>query len=145
MSLVRSGNRSLAPWRTWPTLDTVFDELARDFEGLGRGWAPAVDLRETEDAYTIEADVPGLAKEDITLSLVDNVVTIKGERKTENEKQDVGYHRIERRYGSFERAFKIPGGFNGSKAQAHYENGVLRITLPKLEENKPKQIEVKVK
>ncbi|MBX7257086.1 MAG: Hsp20/alpha crystallin family protein [Candidatus Hydrogenedentes bacterium] len=123
----------------------LFGELNRDFGPFDRVWSPTVDLKETDDAYALEADLPGLKKEDIDLTVVDNLVTIKGSRKHEAETKEKGYHRVERRYGSFERSFEIPGGFDAEKIKAHYEDGVLKVTLPKREEAKPKQIEVKVK
>jgi HSP20 family protein len=150
MSLVRWKERNeLSPWPTLRDLEhqfnRLFGELSRDLDWYDRGvWSPAVDLRETDQAYIIEADLPGMKKEEIELSVVDNVVTLKGERKFENEVKDKGYHRVERRYGAFQRAFEIPGGFDGSKVEAQFKDGVLHITLPKREEAKPKQIEVKV-
>lgn len=150
MALVRWKDRGeLAPFSALRDIESqfsrLFGELNRDFDVFDRVWSPTVDLKETDDAYTLEADLPGLKKEDIDLTVVDNIVTVKGSRKHEAETKEKGYHRIERRYGGFERSFEIPGGFDGEKIQAHYEDGVLRVTLPKREEAKPKQIEVRVK
>ena len=150
MALVRWKNRGeLTPWSALGDLEGqlgwLFDDFTRGFVVPERGWAPAVDLKETEDAYVIEADVPGLKKDEIGLVIVDNVVTLKGERKNEHESTNGGYHRFERRYGSFQRSFEIPGGFENDKVEANYTHGVLTVTLPKREEAKPKQIEVKVK
>jgi HSP20 family protein len=122
----------------------LFGELARDYDFFDRGWAPAMDLKEDEHAFTVEADLPGLKKEDIDVSVVDNIVTIKGERKHESETNEKGYHRVERRYGTFERSFEIPGGFAAENISAQFSDGVLRVMLPKREESKPKQVEVKV-
>ena len=150
MALVRWKDRGeLSPWSALRDLEgqfnRVFGELTRDTDYFERGWTPAVDLKETEEAYTLEADLPGLKKEDIELSVVDNLVTLKGERKQEEEVKDEGYHRIERQYGSFQRSLEIPGGFNADKITAEFKEGVLHVTLPKREEAKPKHIEVKVK
>jgi len=149
MALVRWKDRGeLSPWSALRDLEgqfnRLFGELNRDYDVFERGWAPAVDLQETEEAYTLEADLPGLKKEDIELSAVDNMITLKGERKHEEEMKENGYHRIERRYGTFQRAFEIPGGFDADKIQARFEDGVLHVTLPKREETKPRHIEVKV-
>jgi HSP20 family protein len=149
MSLVRWRDRGeLSPWAPLRDLEgqfnRLFGELARDYDLFDRGWAPAVDLKENEQEYSLEADLPGMKKEEIDITVVDNVITLKGERKHETETKEKDYHRVERRYGSFERSFEIPGGFDADKIAAHFDNGVLRVTLPKREESKPKQIEVKV-
>lgn len=150
MALVRWRNRGeLAPWSALTDLEREFNRVLGGAPGFSdlfeRDWVPAVDLRGTEDAYVLEADVPGLAKEDIELVAVDNVITLKGERKNEHEVSEDGYHRFERRYGSFQRSFEVPGGFDNDKVTATLEEGVLRVTLPKREEAKRKQIEVKTK
>ncbi|MBN2311909.1 MAG: Hsp20/alpha crystallin family protein [Candidatus Hydrogenedentes bacterium] len=149
MALVRWKNRNeVAPWSALRDLEADFNRMFGNVFGevapSERKWAPAADLKETADAYTIEADLPGVKKEDIELTVLDDTITIKGERKTEKEGKDAGYHCVERRYGGFQRRFRIPGGFDAAKVKADYEHGVLRVTLPKREESKPKQIEVKV-
>ncbi len=150
MALVRWKDRGeLSPFSALRDIETqfsrLFGELNRDYDAFDRVWSPTVDLKESADAYMLEADLPGLKKEAIDLTVVDNVVTIKGTRKHEAETKEKGYHRVERRYGAFERSFEIPGGFDAEKINARYEDGVLHVTLPKREETKPKQIEVKVK
>ena len=149
MSLVRWKDRGeLSPWAPLRDIEgqfnRLFGELARDYDLFDRGWAPAIDLNEAEHVYTLEADLPGMKKEEIDIRVVDNVITLKGDRKHETETKEQGYHRVERRYGSFERTFELPGGFDANKIDAHFDNGVLKVTLPKREESKPKQIEVKV-
>lgn len=148
-TLIPIYRNSLAPW---PAFRELEDRLARIFSGMpldaevaGGTWAPAVDLRETNDAYIIEADLPGMNKEDISLSVVEGVVTLKGKRETSKETKDEGCHRIERSYGEFQRSFRFPGGVDASKVEATYENGVLKVTLPKPEQARPRQIDVKVK
>lgn len=146
MALVRWRERGdLNPWSALRDLESqfsrMFNDLGRDLEG---GWAPATDLSETEDAYTLHVDVPGMKKEDIDIAVIENLVTIKGERKHEKRTDDEGYHRYERHYGSFQRTVEIPGGFEPDKVDAHYEDGVLTITLPKREEMKPRRIDLKV-
>ena len=149
MSLVRWKDRGeLSPWAPLRDIEgqfnRLFGELARDYDLFDRGWAPAIDLKEDEHVYTLEGDLPGMKKEEIDIRVVDNVITLKGDRKHETETKEQGYHRVERRYGSFERTFELPGGFDANKIDAHFDNGVLKVTLPKREESKPKQIEVKV-
>jgi len=122
----------------------LFAALPADPEWNLGTWTPAIDVHEDENQYTLTADLPGMKKEDITVSVVDNVITLKGERKQELEKKEKGYHRIERSYGSFQRAFQIPGGVDSSKVEAKYEHGVLNVVLPKPEAAKPRNIDVKV-
>lgn len=150
MALVRWRNRAgLRPWNPLGELEGHMDRLFSDFAGdlswHGGEWMPAIDVKESDNTYTLEADLPGVKKEDVELTIVDNVVTIKGERKREEQVEENGYHRVERSHGSFQRSFTFPEGFDGGNVKAHYENGVLRVTLPKREEAKPKRIEVKVK
>lgn len=144
----------LAPVRTtmlspWPGFRELENTLSRIFQGEGEPetcapWTPAVDLHETKDAYLLEADLPGLTKEDIQLTIEDDVVTLKGERKFAEKTEHQGYQRIERRYGGFHRSWRIPEGVVSDRVAATFDNGVLKVTLPKPEEAKPKQIEVKV-
>ncbi len=146
--LTRYRNRT----NEWPGLINMEDEINRMFEQFGKpfGWvdqgryAPAMDVRETDDAYIVEADVPGMKKEDVHIEVADNVLTIKGERKDEKEEKDKNYHRIERSFGSFARSVALPAGFDGNKVTAKFENGVLTVTLPKPDERKPRRVEVKV-
>lgn len=126
-------------------INRMFNTMNLEPEQAGVAWTPPVDLHEAEDAYRLEVDLPGLTKDDIQLSITDDVVTLKGSRKQETEKRAEGYHRIERMYGSFQRSFRIPGGIDATKVEASFENGVLQVTLPKPEERKPRQIEVKVR
>ena len=150
MALVRWRNRGeLAPWSALRDMERNFNRLFAELGGetdwqLGI-WSPAVDLTETDDAYTLEADLPGLTKDDVDVTVVDNVVTLKGERKQEQEVEERGHNRYERRYGAFQRSFEVPGGFAADKVEAKFKDGVLQVTLPKREETKPKQIEVKFK
>lgn len=146
--------RNRNPWNLSDTLgglDRELNQLVRNFCGgsgieCGNGWYPAMDVKETGDAYVLTADIPGLKREEIEISVLDNVVTVKGERKQEQEQtqEKVGWHRFERWQGRFERAFRLPRGVNPEKVSARYENGVLTVTLPKPEAAKPKQIEVHV-
>lgn len=136
----------------WPTAWNMEDEINRMFEQFGRQfgvaessrYAPAMDIHETEDAYIVEADVPGLKKDEVHIEVADNVLSIKGERKEEKEEKEKNYHRVERSFGSFARSVALPNGFDGSKVSAKFADGVLTVTLPKHEERKPRRVEVKV-
>lgn len=125
----------------------LFDDfLNRAFnEPAGvRPWTPAVDIVETENDLVLTADIPGIKLEDIDIRLENGTLTISGERKFENEEKKGAYHRVERSYGSFQRAFALPDTVDVDKVDAHYENGVLRVTLPKKEIAKPRSIKVHV-
>jgi HSP20 family protein len=107
-------------------------------------WSPRVDITEDDKEYVIKADLPDVKKEDIKLTVQDNVMSISGERKYEKEEKGKKYHRVERAYGSFMRSFTLPEDADGSKVSAEYKDGVLNAHLPKSEKAKPKSIEVKV-
>ncbi len=107
-------------------------------------WSPLVDIAEDEKEYVIKAEIPEMKKEDIKISVQDNVLGISGERKYEKEEKGKKYHRVERAYGSFMRSFTLPEDADGSKVSAEYKDGVLKVHLSKSEKAKPKSIEVKV-
>lgn len=121
--------------------DTPLPAAARLMEGT---WSPAVDIAETDNEYVVAVEVPGMKKDDIKVTLQDNVLTIKGERKKESEIHKGSYHRMERCFGAFERSFTLPSTIRADKIQAKYEDGILRLTLPKAEEVKPKEIPINV-
>jgi HSP20 family protein len=106
-------------------------------------WSPLVDITEDEKEYVIKAELPDVKKEDIKLTVEDNVMSISGERKYEKEEKGKKYHRVERAYGSFLRSFTLPDAADGSTVSAEYKDGVLNVRLPKSEKAKPKSIEVK--
>ena len=108
-------------------------------------WAPAVDVYEDKDNIIINAEIPGVKKEDIKIELTGNQLTISGERKLEKEEKKKNYHRIERFYGNFMRTFTIPDTVQKDKISASYKDGVLKVVLPKAEEAKPKEIKIEVK
>ena len=108
-------------------------------------WAPRVDVREKKDHYLIDADLPGVKKEDIKLEANKGILTISGERKSEEKEEENGYTKIERHYGKFERSFTLPENIKTEKIDAEYKDGTLKVKLPKPEEKKPKQIGIKVK
>lgn len=119
--------------------------LTRSFddEGIGRGaWAPSVDIYENKDHIVLEAELPGMKQEDFDLSIENNVITLRGERKFEKTDEADNYHRVERSYGAFTRSFTLPHTVSAEGAAAEYNNGVLRVTLPKREETKARRIQI---
>ncbi len=110
----------------------------------GRPWSPNVDIKETADEIVLQADVPGVDANDIDIKLEDGTLTLKGERKFQEEKKGEGYHRIERGYGSFVRCFSVPDSVDPEKVQAAHKNGVLTVTLPKKELAKPRSVKISV-
>jgi len=107
-------------------------------------WSPLVDISEDEKEYAVKAELPEIKKEDVKLTVQDNVLCISGERKYEKEEKGKKYHRMERAYGSFMRSFTLPEDADGSRVAAEYKDGILRVHVPKSEKAKPKSIEVKV-
>jgi HSP20 family protein len=140
---------SLIKWSPYRNLISLPDEIDRFFNGFGLDlnvsdsvWSPDVDISETENQYEVNAEIPGLKKEDIKLSVEDNVLTLSGERKVEKETDKKNYHRVERAYGKFERSFRLPKEVDAENIKANYKNGVLTVQLPKTEAVKPKEIAV---
>ena len=107
-------------------------------------WSPLVDISEDEKEYLIKAELPEIKKEDIKVSVHDNVMTISGDRKYEKEEKGKKYHRVERAYGSFTRSFTLPEDADASKVAAECKDGILRVRLPKSEKAKAKSVEIKV-
>lgn len=128
-------------------LDRLFENEFANFTSGGellRTWNPAVDVLEDKDTVTVKAELPGFNKEDIDVSLDKGVLTISGERKSEKQHDQVRGHRVERFSGSFRRSVTLPVQVNAGKVGAQYRDGVLTVTLPKSDEAKRKQIEIKV-
>lgn len=107
-------------------------------------WSPLVDISEDDKEYLVKAELPEIKKEEVKLTVQDNVLCISGERKYEKEEKGKKYHRVERAYGSFMRSFTLPEDADGSKVSAEYKDGLLLVHVPKSEKAKPKSIEVKV-
>jgi len=121
------------------------DSLAQKGEDKDRftsNWAPAVDIYETANELVLTAEVPGIDEKDIEIKVEDNTLTLKGERKFEKETKEENFHRIERSYGSFFRAFSLPNSVDPDRIQAEHENGVLRVVMPKRQELKPKTVKI---
>jgi HSP20 family protein len=133
------------------SLDRLFNSMLADVytptqvsEGLAaRTWTPAVDIRETADALIVEVELPGVVKENVHLALENQILTISGERQFEKQTENETYHRVERAYGSFTRAFTLPAHVATEKVEATFERGILTVKLPKMEEAKPKKIAIK--
>jgi len=146
MSIVRYD-----PFRDLRTLQEEVNRLftgnvarAFDDEGIARGsWNPNVDIYENKDQIVLEAELPGMSREDFDLSVENNIITLRGERHFEKKDDTDNYHRVERAYGSFTRSFTLPNTVSGEGAIADYRNGVLRVVLPKKEETKARRIEIK--
>lgn len=134
-------------------LRSLQDEMNRLFSGtFSRGgqdeimrgaWSPQVDIFENKDQIVLEAELPGMKAEDVNISIENNVLTLYGERKFEKKDEQDNFHRVERSYGSFTRSFTLPPTVSSESADAEFENGVLRLTLAKREEAKPRRIEIK--
>ncbi len=147
---------TLTRWDPFRELEELSDRLNRVFgrpasrrddgkEALTvADWVPAVDISESEGEYLIKAELPGVKKEDIKVTLQEGVLTIQGERKQEKEEKGRKYHRIERSYGTFMRSFTLPDSADDSKVSAEFKDGLLSLHVPKSEKAKPKAIEVKV-
>ncbi len=119
--------------------------LTRGFgeEGIGRGaWNPSVDIYENKEQIVLEAELPGMNRDEFELSVENNVITLRGERQFEKKDDTDNYHRVERSYGSFTRSFTLPQTVSADGATAEYRNGVLRVTLPKREETKARRIQI---
>ena len=141
------------PFRNMTTLqdriNRVFDEAAnrsRDYddEVSKCEWRPIVDIYDTDKAIIINAELPGLNKDDIALDIKENILTLKGERKIAQEIEEESYYRRERCFGTFERAFTLPSAIDPEKITANFKDGILKVEIPKPAEKKPKQISIKV-
>jgi HSP20 family protein len=124
---------------------TFFDSPAGDGNGgLARRWLPAMDLLEEGDHFVLRADLPGLDESDVNVELEDNVLTISGERKSQQGDSKDGYYRIERASGSFSRSLTLPEGIDAESIQARFEKGVLEVIVPKPEQRKPRRVAINV-
>ncbi|HEX8352550.1 MAG TPA: Hsp20/alpha crystallin family protein [Pyrinomonadaceae bacterium] len=145
---------SITRYDPFRDLKSLQDEVNRLFstnfsrsfgdEGIARGtWTPNVDIFENKDEIVLEAELPGMNREDFELTIENNVLTLRGERRFEKKDEADNYHRVERAYGAFTRSFTLPQTVSAENAAAEYKNGVLRVTLHTREEVKARRIEVK--
>jgi HSP20 family protein len=146
----------IIPWRPFggelsslrQEMDRLWDRfvgespLARRITGE---WWPTVDVSETKDNFVIKAELPGMDEKDVSVTISGDVLTIKGEKKKEEEEKDEQHYRVERYYGSFQRSFQLPSSVKADKIEADFEKGILKVTLPKVEEAKKKEVKIKVK
>jgi HSP20 family protein len=144
-------------WEPVRELQTVQNEMNRlfntffDTPGPGNGgqtavrrWIPAMDLVETDNEFVLRADLPGLTENNVNIELDDSVLTISGERKAQHEERKEGYYRVERASGVFSRQLTLPEGVDAAKIQAHFDNGVLEVRIPKPEARKPRKVAISV-
>lgn len=139
------------PGRELSGLQTDVNRLFDSFFGAGaegadagghRRWVPAMDLIEEDDALLLEADLPGLTEDDINVEVQDNVLTVSGERRSEQEKRGDGYHRTERAFGHFSRTVTLPEAIEEDRVTANFNDGVLEVRVPKPEQRQPKKISI---
>ena len=145
---------TMSRWNSNRGLTSLQDQVNRLFEDTFNGsrsaqsdlatWAPAVDVFETENELVVKADLPDLQEKDIDVRVENNTLTIRGERKFEQQVSEDKYLRIERAYGTFTRSFSLPNTVNAEAIHAEYRHGVLTVRMPKREESKPKQIKIGV-
>ncbi|MBS1965421.1 MAG: Hsp20/alpha crystallin family protein [Chloroflexi bacterium SZAS-1] len=137
------------PWNDMLSLREAMSQLmeesyVRPDAARGQGFVPALDVSETQDAFLVEAAVPGLKPEDLEITVENSVLTIKGETRQENTAKERNFHRIERRFGSFQRTIGLPKSVQADAIKANLEHGVLKLEIPKAEEIKPRKISVNV-
>lgn len=146
----------ITKWQPYPDLVNMYDRLNRFFgedmldETANHGltpssWRPQTDIHETKDAYVFKVDLPGFKKEDIKVEFTGDTLVMRGERKQEEEVKGENCHRLERSYGLFERSFTIPKNIDPKKIEAELKDGILKLTVPKVEEAKTKAIPISVK
>jgi HSP20 family protein len=159
MTLIRwKPLRDVTAWNPVSDLSTEFMNMQRDIdrmferfrggvvdEGQSSTWLPAVDIVEEADRFVVKVELPGVEKDNVRITLQDDVLTIRGEKKQGSEQKDKNFHRMERAYGLFQRSFTLPASVKCDKIEATYDKGVLSMDLPKVEEARPKEIEVKIK
>ena len=136
-------------WDPFREMTQVQNQLNRLVDqvwgGRQESWLPAVDVFDTKEAVVLKAELAGMNPDDIQIEIEDNVLTIKGERRFEEKVDEERYYRVERRFGSFQRSLALPQGVKAEKIGAAYDDGILTVTVPKVEVEKPKRIEVKAK
>jgi HSP20 family protein len=147
---------TLVKWDPFRDLVTLQDRMNRLFEESVRNvrpgdealssalWSPAVDIYETDEEVVVKAELPEVNQKDIDIQVENNTLTLRGERKFVKDVKRENFHRVERAYGAFSRSFTLPSTVDQEKIRADYKDGILKISMPKREETKPKQIKVQV-
>jgi HSP20 family protein len=164
----RSGESRRGMLSPWEPFESLRQEMDRLFDSFSRGFlrspferssfdiepfwprtttlsVPVVDVAETDKEFRVTAELPGLDEKDVEVTLSDDVLTIRGEKKEEKEEKEKNYYLSERRYGSFQRSFRLPTGIDQNKIEAAFQKGVLNIALPKTEEAQKKQKKISIK
>jgi len=151
----REGERTVAVWEPFRDLRNVHSEMDRLFSSLwprsdqeltnGRLWTPAIDVYEDKEQIVVKAELPGVRKEDVSISLTEDTLTLKGERKYEKEEKKENYYRLEGSYGGFVRTIEIPRPVKADAVKAEFKDGVLKIVLPKADDSKTREIKIDVK
>ena len=122
--------------------NTVFDQAPGTSGNVMRRWMPAMDLVESPDHFVLRADLPGMSEDDVSIEFEDGTLTVAGERKSEHEEREEGFHRVERSFGAFSRSLTLPQGVDADAVTASFDRGVLEIRIPKPEQRKPRRIEI---
>jgi HSP20 family protein len=144
----------LAKWDPFREMEDVFGRYAKALRWPHKGsqdlmesgdWAPSVDILETEKEFVIKAEIPGVSKDDVKISVDNGKLTIRGEKKQEKEEKNKKFHRVEQFYGSFARSFTLPENVDETKIEAAFKNGMLKLQIPKTTVSKPKAIDIKIK
>jgi HSP20 family protein len=136
---------TIVRWEPMREFDRLFNTLLESPGGDGatlRRWMPAMDLLETESAFVLKADLPGMGEDDVNIELEDSTLTVSGERKTTHEDTSEGYLRVERASGAFRRSLTLPKGVDPESVTASFDRGVLEVRIPKPEERKPRRIAI---
>jgi len=142
----------VTPWRrtgalrpVWREMDDLLNRFFGEMPLAERAWEwmPSVDIAETDGNITVKAELPGMDAKDIDIDVTGDVLTLRGEKKTEEEKKEDRYYCRERHYGSFQRSFRLPAGVQSDKVDAEFKNGILSINIPKSKEGKQKKIDIK--
>jgi HSP20 family protein len=122
--------------------DRLFSSLFENRDRSAQRWVPAMDLVEADDHFVLKADLPGVDEGDVAIEVQDNVLTLSGSREAEHERNEQGWYRLERSYGSFNRSLTLPDGVDPDKVEANFDRGVLEVRIPKPEERKPRRISI---
>ena len=146
-------SREVSPWRepfgelglfrAQSPFARLFGDLWDERRLAGLRWSPAVDVGETDGSYSITVELPGAKREDVSVEMHGDVMEVRGEKRSEREEKDERRHVIERSYGSFSRSFSLPANADASRIAANFKDGVLTIEIPKAQESKPKQVDIK--
>lgn len=143
MNIVKKHDRTEMPMTRWAgDVWDWFDSLFSAGPPMEAGLVPATDIEETDEAYVIRSELPGVDVKDVEVTLRNDMLVIRGEKREEQERKEGGFRRSERRYGAFHRELRLPGSVDASKIEAKCHSGILTVTVPKVETAKPRRIEI---